>query len=181
MAVKFMEYNIDVYEIDETNKYRFALGSLSEKTLFVFGVNPSTADDKKPDNTIKKVMGFAEKNGYKSFMMLNLYPQRATNPNKLSNEIDRMMMNKNLEVILHLLSLKKEADILLAWGGLIFSRSYLPLCLKEIYQSIKDYSLNFYRIGDFLKSGQPRHPLYAGYKQEFQVVDMDKYLQEFNI
>ena len=53
-----MEYKIDVYEIDENNLNRFALGRLSRKTLFVFGVNPSTADDKSPDRTIRKVMGF---------------------------------------------------------------------------------------------------------------------------
>lgn len=176
-----MKYEIDIYKIDEDNKHRFALGSLSEKTLFVFGVNPSTADDKKPDKTIKKVMGFAERKGYKSFVMFNLYPQRATNPNDLPNEMDRIMMDKNLEVISCILSLKKEADVLLAWGGLIYSRAYLSLCLKEIYQSIKGSSLNFYRIGGFLKSGQPRHPLYAGYQHEFQLVDMDKYLQEFDI
>ena len=154
---------------------------MSEKTLFVFGVNPSTADDKKTDRTIKKVMGFAERNGYKSFVMFNLYPKIATNPNDLPDEMNRIMMDKNLEVISSILSLKKEADVLLAWGGLIYSRTYLSLCLKEIYQSIKWNSLNFYRIGDFLKSGQPRHPLYAGYKLEFQLVDMDKYLQEFDI
>ena len=126
-------------------------------------------------------MGFAERNGYKSFVMFNLYPKIATNPNDLPDEMNRIMMDKNLEVISSILSLKKEADVLLAWGGLIYSRTYLSLCLKEIYQSIKWNSLNFYRIGDFLKSGQPRHPLYAGYKLEFQLVDMDKYLQEFDI
>ena len=47
-----MEYIIDIYETDELNKYRFVLGSISEKTLFVFGINPSTADDKEPDPTI---------------------------------------------------------------------------------------------------------------------------------
>ena len=31
-----MEYIIDIYETDELNKYRFVLGSISEKTLFVF-------------------------------------------------------------------------------------------------------------------------------------------------
>lgn len=174
-----MDYKIDIYEKDEDNLFRFALGSLSEKTLFVFGVNPSTADDQEPDRTIKKVMGFAERNGYKSFMMFNLYPQRATNPNNLSNEIDRVMMDKNIEIIYRILSSQKDADILLAYGELIYSRSYLPLCLKEIYQSIRGIPLNFYRIGDYLKCGQPRHPLYAGYGLELQTVDIDKYLQEF--
>ena len=41
-----MDYKIDVYEADELNQYRFVLGSISAKTLCVFGINPSTADDK---------------------------------------------------------------------------------------------------------------------------------------
>lgn len=30
-----MEYKIDIYEKDKDNLFRFALGSLSERTLFV--------------------------------------------------------------------------------------------------------------------------------------------------
>lgn len=52
-----MEYKIDIYEKDKDNLFRFALGSLSERTLFVFGANPSTANDQTPDMTIRKVMG----------------------------------------------------------------------------------------------------------------------------
>ena len=48
-----MEYKIDIYEKDKDNLFRFALGSLSERTLFVFGINPSTANDQTPDMTIR--------------------------------------------------------------------------------------------------------------------------------
>ena len=40
-----MEYLIDVYLTDTENNYRYALGSQSEKTLFVIGLNPSTITD----------------------------------------------------------------------------------------------------------------------------------------
>ena len=63
-----MNYNVDIYETDDKNLYRFALGISSNKILFVFGLNPSTADNKDPDQTIKKIMVFAEKNGYDSFV-----------------------------------------------------------------------------------------------------------------
>ena len=81
-----MEYLIDVYFTDAENNYRYALGYQSEKTLFVIGLNPSTACDKTPDNTIRKVMGFAERNGYASFVMFNLYPKRATYPHASSHK-----------------------------------------------------------------------------------------------
>lgn len=176
--MKCMEYNIDIYETDDLNKYRFALGSLSEKTLFCFGINPSTADDKVPDQTIKKVMGFAEKNGYTSFVMFNLYPQRATNPDDLPQEASQQMIKRNIEVISKIVSQQQKSDILLAWGGLLYSRKYFIDCLKQVHQSIESYSANWLRIGDLLKSGQPRHPLYANYDNEFQKMDMLQFLKK---
>ena len=52
-----MNYNVDIYETDDKSLYRFALGISSNKILFVFGLNPSTADNKDPDQTIKKIRG----------------------------------------------------------------------------------------------------------------------------
>lgn len=89
-----MEYLIDVYLTDAENNYRYALGYQSEKTLFVIGLNPSTACDKTPDNTIRKVMGLAEYNGYTSFIMLNLYPKRDTYPDDLPDEADKKYWRK---------------------------------------------------------------------------------------
>lgn len=65
-----------------------------KKTFFVIGLNPSTACDKTPDNTIRKVMGLAEYNGYTSFIMLNLYPKRDTYPDDLPDEADKKYKRK---------------------------------------------------------------------------------------
>lgn len=54
---------------------RYLLKKTGNSMLFVFGVNPSTATDSNPDATMKKVMGFAEFNGFDVFAMMNLYPQ----------------------------------------------------------------------------------------------------------
>ena len=173
-----MEYIIDIYETDELNKHRFALGSISEKTLFVFGINPSTADDKEPDPTIRKVMGFAEENGYTSFVMFNLYPQRATDPNDLPQEASKEIIQKNIEIISKLISQQVTSDILLAWGGLFYSRAYFSGCLKQLYENLKQYPVNWLRIGEFLKSGQPRHPLYAAYSNQLKKMDMLNFLEK---
>lgn len=55
-----MEYKIDIYDANELKNCRFALGKSSENSLFIFGLNPSTADNNNPDQTIMKIMGFAE-------------------------------------------------------------------------------------------------------------------------
>lgn len=171
-----MKYEIDIYEINEDNKHRFALGNLSDKTLFVFGLNPSTADDKEPDQTIKKIMGFAEKNGYTSFVMLNLYPQRTKNPDELDESPDENIISENERIISDLVSKQKNLNILLAWGDNVFIRGYLIDCLKKIYQLLPS-EVNWWRIGDLTQKGQPRHPSRIAY-QDFQKMDMVAYVRK---
>ena len=173
-----MEYKINIYEVDVDNKNRFALGSLSENTLFVFGVNPSTADDKKPEQTISKVMGFAEHNDYKSFVMFNLYPQRAINPNDLADKMNEGLLNINIDIITNILSKREKVDILLAWGDVIFSRGYLYECMRKIYDEISALNIpvTWLRIGSLTAKNQPRHPSRPAY-QSFQIMDMENYLK----
>ncbi len=109
-----MDYNIELYKKDSKNEYRYALGVLSERTLFVIGLNPSTADEQSPDPTIRKVMGFAERNNYTSFVMLNLYPQRSPYPDDLPYEADKDELKKNITIISDLIKSQKEANVLLA-------------------------------------------------------------------
>lgn len=171
-----MEYLIDVYLTDAENNYRYALGSLSEKTLFVIGLNPSTACDKTPDNTIRKVMGLAEYNGYTSFIMLNLYPKRDTYPDDLPDEDDKKILEENFSIIYELIKKEKKANILLAWGNNIFSRAYLLDSIKMIYKKLESCNPNWFQVGTLTKRGQPRHPLYVSY-QAFTPIDMDDYLK----
>ena len=55
-----MEYEIKIYLKDEENLNRFVLGNINKKPLFVIGLNPSTADENKPDPSFRHLMGFAE-------------------------------------------------------------------------------------------------------------------------
>lgn len=167
-----MQYEIELYEIDENNTHRFALGKISEKTLFVFGVNPSTADDKEPDRTIKRVMGFAENNGYSSFVMFNLYPYRATNSNHLPTDADVKIIKKNVDIIYEILKEVDNPHILLAWGGTIYKRSYLLDSLKQIYDRVSELNIKWLIIGEMLKCAQPRHPLYANSNLCFKEIEI---------
>ncbi|AOF52955.1 DUF1643 domain-containing protein [Rodentibacter caecimuris] len=178
-----MDYNIEIYETDEYNQCRFALGNIAlenitNSTLFVFGINPSTADDQKPDHTIKKVIGFAEHNSYSSFVMFNVYPLRETYPYKLPPEMNDDIFNQNLNVIKEILSDINNPHILLAYGKLINSRNYLRPCLNQIYREIQNLNqdIKWLRIGPMLVCGHPRHPLYAPYRYKLEEIDMDRYL-----
>ena len=114
------------------NKFRFSLTKEGDRKLVVFGVNPSTANEQIADLTITKVMGFAERNGFDGFIMLNLYPQRCTNPRSLDKEIDEDLQRKNLEAIRLSVGDMKEPIVLLGFGDTINLRPYLKRCLKEI-------------------------------------------------
>ena len=66
-----MDYQIKQMIGDERT-HRYVLASRGTKPLAVIGVNPSTANEKYPDPTVRKVIGFAKLNNYVGFVVLNL-------------------------------------------------------------------------------------------------------------
>jgi hypothetical protein len=66
--------------------YRYELWRVWDESLpyvAFIGLNPSTADETKDDPTIRKCRHFAKAWGYGGFVMLNLFPFRATDPREL--------------------------------------------------------------------------------------------------
>jgi hypothetical protein len=86
----------DIYEKNDDNSSRFLLGKSGKKKLFVIGLNPSTATDIKPDATITRVNKVAIQNGFDGFLMLNLYPLRATYPTDLPTLADVKLVQENV-------------------------------------------------------------------------------------
>lgn len=66
----------------------------------------------------------AELNGYDSFLMLNIYPLRSTNPALLPKSPDLDLMKSNLEHIAKALA-TNDSPIWAAWGAFIEKRDYL--------------------------------------------------------
>ena len=173
-----MEYAIKIYLKDEENLNRFVLGNINKNPLFVIGLNPSTADENKPDPTITKVMGFAEGNGFDSFVMLNLYPQRATKPSDLAIDICEINHGKNITEIENILNSVSKPKILASWGEKIRERKYLSHCIKSIHEVTKNKNAEWLKIGELTKSGHPRHPLYASYNLGISSFDINKYIEK---
>ncbi|MBV1756433.1 MAG: DUF1643 domain-containing protein [Dethiosulfatibacter sp.] len=88
-----------IYEKAEDNSSRYVLGKEGKKPLICIGVNPSNAEPEKLDNTLKSVERVAEANGYDSWIMLNIYPQRATDPNDLHSQINFDLDYENISHI----------------------------------------------------------------------------------
>jgi len=174
-----MDYNINIYSKNEDDTARFVLGNKGSNPLFVIGVNPSTADDKNPDHTIRKVMGFAEGNGFDGFVMINLYPQRSTNPHELPAESDKKLHEDNLREIELSFNGVSNPVILAAWGNAIGGRGYLKKCLQPIYELASKHNAQWKKTGELTKYGHPRHPLYVAYKWGLNDFDVEAYINRF--
>jgi len=152
----------EIYLKSQENKYRYALGTIGERTLYCFGINPSTATDVEDDQTVRRVKKFAQKSGYDSVVMLNVYPQRATNPDNLDKGVNLIEHQRNLK---NIISVIKEGSVVwAAWGNLIGKRPYLKECLVEIQSKLKPRNIHWVKIGDLTKEGNPRHPLYLRFQ-----------------
>ena len=151
-----------IYERDDKNLNRYALGQVfdeSGRTLICFGINPSTASPEQLDNTINKVVKIARFNGYDNWIMLYIYPQRATNPDDLNLRADEQIVKQNIETISQILGTYSDCDILFAYGNLISKRAYLRPCLEQISKLLKLKNKTI-KVIKLTKEGNPVHPLY---------------------
>lgn len=165
-----------LYENNADNSARFVLGKVGVNPLVCVGVNPSTAAPEDPDLTVRKVMGFSGRNGFDSWVMLNLYPQRSTDPKGMHLVADPALQSENERHIAALVA-GRPLTLLAAWGGLIMARSYLPGMLAGIEAMTDASGCDWLSIGDLLASGHPRHPSRAGYALPLQSFDVREYLR----
>ena len=167
-----------VYSRSICNAYRFFLGEAGAKTLVCIGVNPSTATIDQFDNTISKVSKFSTRFGFDGWVMANLYPQRATNPNEMDQHCDMESVRANVAEVVHLFTTLKEISILCCWGNLIEKRSYLPLALAMLAEALP--STEIYQLGSPTLAGHPRHPLMLSYSEKLETFDLEKYISRWH-
>lgn len=168
-----------IYLNNKEDSSRFVLGTEGNNPVVCIGVNPSTASPECLDNTIKSVERIALGNGYDSWIMLNLYPQRATNPRDLHDCIDEHLVCENLLQIARIME-KFNPDIWAAWGTLINERSFLPNCLIEIVELASRYKNKWLYGGALTKNGHPRHPLYLSRNTVLEKFDIEEYLKKLS-
>lgn len=164
-----------IYEESKNSRARYILGEVGDNPLVCIGVNPSTASPEKLDNTMRVVKTRANSLGYNGWIMINLYAQRATDPNRLHKYLHLKLHREHLNIIEEYLG-NKDYDIWVAWGTLIEKRKYLSRCLKDIYH-ILGVERRYLSIGDLSVSGHPHHPLYLKKELTPELFDMESYLE----
>lgn len=169
-----------IYKNNFDNSSRYVLGTVGKKPLVCFGINPSTAEPDNLDRTLESVDRLAKNNGFDSWIMLNVYPQRATDPNLLHKSINEELHNKNLNEIEIILK-KYKPVIWASWGTLIEKRDYLYSCLEDIVDLTKKYNCSWISIGKISKHGHPHHPLYLKSTEQSEEFLIDEYLKRSQV
>ena len=88
--------------LSSNKKFRYMLGRSwddSLDTILFILLNPSVADSKKDDPTIKRLISFSKKWKYGGFWVCNLYAYITSYPKELYNNIDNNRTRKNKEYV----------------------------------------------------------------------------------
>lgn len=119
-------------------------------------LNPSTADSRSDDPTIRRCISYAARWGYDVLEVVNLFAQRATNPRDLFRHPDPVGQ-RNDEYILEAIERAIETGgiIVCAWGahGGLLDRNTSVLRLIRSAGGVP-------HVLGLTRAGHPRHPLY---------------------
>ena len=173
------DYDIQkwIYAPNFYSEYRYILGTRGQNPLICIGINPSTARPDALDNTLKSVERIALGNGFDSFIMFNVYAQRATNPDDMEPSCNYALHKENLEAFRYVLSISQNPAVWAAWGTIVEKRDYLKECLQDMLAVGEEYGASWYCAGATSKKGHPHHPLYLRKDEKIKPFDIAGYLQ----
>ena len=174
------DYDIEkwLYAPNFYSEYRYILGTRGKNPLICIGINPSTAKPDALDNTLKSVERIALGNGFDSFIMFNVYAQRATSPDDMEKTCNTALHRENLEAFRYVLSISEKPAVWAAWGAIIEKRKYLPDCVRDMLRSGEEYGAQWYCAGSITKKGHPHHPLYLRKDEKIRPFDVKAYLEK---
>ena len=174
----------DAYDIEKWlyapnfySEYRYILGTRGRTPLICIGINPSTAEPDNLDNTLKSVERIALGNGFDSFIMFNVYAQRATSPDDMEKVCNPALHAENLKAFRYVLSISESPTVWAAWGAIIEKRKYLPDCVRDMLTAGEDYGAKWVCAGAITKKGHPHHPLYLRKDEKIKPFDVAAYLE----
>jgi hypothetical protein len=168
-----------LYIPDFYSEYRYILGTVGKKPLITIGINPSTAAPDDLDNTLKSVERIALGNGYDSFVMFNVYAQRATNPDMMDKSFNEQLHRENMKAFRFVLERSGEnPSVWAAWGTIVEKRDYLKECLRDMTAIGNEFGAKWFMTGKPSVKGHPHHPLYLKKDSILEDFDMKGYLEK---
>ena len=141
--------------ISECGKYRYLLRrtwDFSKPRALLVMLNPSTADARTDDATIRSCVRLLSGLGYGSMEVVNVFAYRATDPEELAKAADPIGP-KNADILDSAIG---RCDVVIfAWGAHPMAEERGRL----IRSTVKTYRPATYCFGK-TKKGAPKHPLY---------------------
>ena len=129
------------------------------EVIFI-GLNPSTADSKSDDPTLRRIMGFSHKWGFSGVTVINLFAWRSQDPRELRKVEDPVGPRNNY----WLKKFSKGTEpVVAAWGNGGGFRARNQFVLATVAE--------LYCLGQ-TQRGHPRHPLYAPVNS--RLIELDK-------
>jgi hypothetical protein len=148
-------------------RYRFTLTrswnnfqDVEKRVVFIM-LNPSTADERVLDPTIRRCLGYAMDWGFNTLEIGNIFALRSTDPQMLY-EVEDPIGPGNDDALVHMCL---DADLVIAgWGhhGVYRAR------WEEVTEMIADFR-EIYCLGRTKKDHQPKHPLYLKKNEQPQL------------
>jgi hypothetical protein len=168
-----MEIEKDAY-ISKDGLYRYQLErwwgefGIKKNPLVFCMLNPSTADANIDDPTIRRCIGFAQREKRGGLIVVNVFGLRATDPKELNKAKDPVG-EENYGFLTHVA--KKYKEIICAWGAWSSPGKQHFGCAQggRTLDIFHNYGAKRLCLGK-TKYGAPRHPLY---------VKADQPLEEF--
>lgn len=158
-------FNYMAAEISGDKLYRYSLDRGwpgGEGTIVFILLNPSTGDWKTDDKTIRRLVRFAQKWGYNSFILLNLFAWRSTDPEGLLTTADPVGP-RNDEKIREVLTKSAGGSVVVGWGSHSGLKSFLPRRARVVLAMLREMGIKALCFGQN-DDGSPKHPLYLAKK-----------------
>lgn len=126
-------------------------------------LNPSIADANTDDQSVRKMEGFSQRNGFSGMLVVNLFDLISTHPEMLrGREYDELTTRRNDEVIKE--ACKAAGKIICAWGnhGGLHNRDLIVM--NEI---LRQHRRKLYALR-INSNGSPAHPLMIPYSERLK-------------
>lgn len=169
-----------IYETDKDNTARYVLGIEGKNPLLILSINPSIGSPTVDTPTLGTVRHVTEHYGYDSWIIMCLYPERATHLDQLSYLVNPEWMKKNLEVIDSILKKYPDKNLWACWGTRIHAREYFVEALDKIVPMTKKYHQKWLHYGPLTEEGDPRYDLYVEDDEGFYPFDIDAYVENLD-
>lgn len=149
--------------ISDCGQYRYRLERQceGEGSTAVIMVNPSTADATIDDATIRKLIGFGNRNQWGRLIVGNLFAYRATDVRELGKVSDPVGPENDRYLAEMIDGCNR---IIVAWGPITKQPKYLRGRWRTFGRMAGWTGLQ--SIGEPAKCGHPKHPLMLSYASE---------------